>query len=530
MARTVRVTGVYFGYRAAMKLVVGDRFEDPVDIGPALAVLGAKTSTPAKIRSAMKALRWDLFVRNQGNAGYGSVETVPHMIMLLGDRITPAAQAAILELLAELHPASELTEGPEEELADAVDDAREKAIALLASTDLDVRVQAARLCAFVSNTGSTIAKRLAVEKDPIARATLLFAAARQGVAIDRALLDDKNAIVRTAAALAAAARKVSAFQIFAFDDAALADERIAAVLARAVDDKKLGDTSVPFFEGDLRSQARRALPEPEPAPRIDDGVKEQLFAAIVGTTYAPGEVLGALAGELRIDAALDLLEDRGDVARHWTYGDETNHDIVLAERRRARMYDLCVQLVDGADAPARIEREIERLIAEEAAAVGRDVAKGDSRRHPFQNARAVLALAGARRLVRAGQPIPEQLVAQLGHVWGCGEYFRDICCDAVVARFGGVGKYGDALWWLADLSPVALAAVTRLHVAKTKEGWQGVELLRAHVERWIAACDAKALEPLFADAAKRTAKGTPFAWRGYEFPVDDTPPATARSL
>src|SRR5438477_6010016 len=42
-----------------MKLMVGVHYDDPIDIGPALAALGGKKSTPAKIRSAMKELRYD---------------------------------------------------------------------------------------------------------------------------------------------------------------------------------------------------------------------------------------------------------------------------------------------------------------------------------------------------------------------------------------------------------------------------------------------------------------------------------------
>ena len=78
-----------------MKIVVGADDEDPIDVGPALAVLRAPRSSRARIAAVMRALRMDLFVRNQGGCGFGSVETIPLLVEILGS-VTPRSLTSLV--------------------------------------------------------------------------------------------------------------------------------------------------------------------------------------------------------------------------------------------------------------------------------------------------------------------------------------------------------------------------------------------------------------------------------------------------
>ena len=252
------------------------------------------------------------------------------------------------------------------------------------------------------------------------------------------------------------------------DPEALAKNLAAAksIAKTASTDKKLSAAAKRFLTAWTLEPRAPAAPATV-RRRLDDTLAKAILQVVEATkAYAPDKLVATLAklapGE-RVDLVMDLIGGKSGVESHWTYGGGV--DITMAERRRARVHDLCLRLLADAD-PARLDAEIAALQAAEDK-LPSNVAPGDQRRRPFWEPRALLALARARG---AGGKLPPKLVVHLDHVWGCGRWFRDVCSPAVIQHFSKrpiAPRWADTLVWLTDLSPKAAAAVAKAGLSAT---------------------------------------------------------------
>jgi hypothetical protein len=533
---------------------------DQIDIGPSLATLSSPSATAAKVRTAMARVETTIF--DQGVAGEITLEAIPHLVRVLRGHATAAAKARVLGLLGAIRQDPGMPKMIA--LDDAIADGKPAALALLDDRDKGVRLQAAYLAAQLPNTGARLQARIADEKDPIVKATLVYGAALQKRKVPRALVGDKHVVVRTAAALGC----------LVVDAAALADAGVAAAITRALDDKSASKNEFPFF--DLRAEAyaalgrhgaRRAeildlltaragqvedamhalaaiavatedraliaivaqldngagalrgaglelddlalrrfvglLPEARPSA-IDAALEKKLVALLASKKpYAPEPLVAELArrpAEQRADVAFDLLTMNGIV---WD---------PLEPRPTARVQDLVFRVLTADDiSDDRLAREHARLAEIEA--------KSEAAYRKRVVPRAFVALVIATRSARRKLKLPKALLVELqelpdGNSIGDPRHVRDVLLGPdgpqVAAKIDLQHLHSNG-----DTSPAALKRLVAAATRDSRSGWTAAIYTADDLQRLIDTYDAKALAPLMKELAKRTyGVGKPIVWNG----------------
>jgi hypothetical protein len=261
-----------------------------------------------------------------------------------------------------------------------------------------------------------------------------------------------------------------------------------------------------------------SMPTPLDDEIAIDGVRVRvadacLALATATTPYDPTAVLDALAsavrGEARVDLVRDLASGRGGLVDQWSYGKlrgdfAAGNQSTIAERRHARICDLCVRLLlrdDGVTIGDRIDRELAALAAA-AESAKTSLAPYDHQRR-YGSPMMVLGLARALLRVRAGEAIPPALhdgVVGAAYAVYLVPYVRELIPhldDATILRIG------IKLWWFADVSPAALRALTTWARECANKNW--VAPPQTAFERVARSVDAAALEPVMREVAKAKA-------------------------
>jgi hypothetical protein len=260
------------------------------------------------------------------------------------------------------------------------------------------------------------------------------------------------------------------------------------LVAAIIDAKPHGQRGLPTDPSALRRLVGLES-APPPSPLADAKLSKSCVSLICGkAAWNPAPLVSRLRAELDearlVDLALALLDAEDPVAASWTQGktgEKFPYSMAEAEacaRRRARVFDLCFELLagmsDGHDERLEQERAPLEKRRADAEAIGRSVLVWWRHRAPIE----LYALVLATRAVAAKRPIPkalrETLVAAAVHgseTWAhrvrallpslgkeVDAFLREVerLARAEHEKLTA-GVVGHELWCYADLGSVALA-------------------------------------------------------------------------
>jgi hypothetical protein len=551
-----------------------DDDDDEIDITKDVAVLAARGSAAAKVKTAMGHVRSAIY--DQGVAGRRTLAAIPSLIGALQTG-GPAAQAAVLGLLASVH---EDPGRPDDiGLRAAIAKGKSNAQRLLDSDAAPVRAQTARLLSCLDGTGTAIAAHVSLERDPVVQAAMIYGAARRkqkapdvkatsallqaAIALAGELLgkdttdglvaaaDDKRlaetdfpflrgnvklaaigALGRLAATKPAARKALLARlkdeKVFAAirdvaapwgrkSDAAV-DKPLLAALVEANVDLVAGYNELPSDRIKLRQLCGlEKVPERVPSPLDDMKLRKSIMDVVESKKpYAPDALLRELGKKdaaTRARIALDLITGHDDLDKRWEK--YPTNEMPIALRRRARVHDLTFRLLTSAPGA-------EKLIDETRATL-LDLEKRGGGAHHYADPRRFLGVVRATLHVRARQKIPPPLVAELGKLYRSVMDHATYLPEIIVGKEGEeIAKKidGQMLYWIADRSKTARERILKDERGDSKSGWGQSKIPRPCLLLMIEKVDPEELWPILKEIAKRDS--------GYGEPVMWTPPgATA---
>jgi hypothetical protein len=566
-----------------MRVIVTNEENEDRDIGSSLAALRSPKAAPTAIARAVSYIETTIF--DQGVAGPNTIQAIPHLIDVLRARGKAAAKARVLRLLGEIHQNPARADAKPYRRAVAA--ANAPARALLDDADKNVRMYAAFVVGQLPGKAAGLAGRANVEKDPLVRATLAYAAALQERRAPRALVGDTHPVVRAAAGLGS----------LLVDGKALGDAAVAGALLAAADDAALDRTELPFhrelrraviaalgrhghghdavvdaliaklpeeaaadalaalaapskdkkiivalLEHDrTRSLAKHGLPHdpievqrlvglapPARAPSIDAKTKRAVLALVTNRKpFDASKLVASLAARTareRFDIAIDVAEGNAGISDCWSDRDNVKSWHRIRREVRAFAIARTLLLADDVDLV---------WIDDQLAVLGELVALGGGKQ---TGPRALLAMCRALRAVRAKQRIPNELIPIIGGSWSELVRFTDDLRELVVTAQGdGLARALEdfaPLHELADLSRVALARLIAEQKKDSREGFEQATLPHRSLARLVATYDRRALAPLLKELAKRTdGDGPDLEWNGTTYrTAKDEPAAVDDSL